>query len=54
VPVIPTLWKKLTQSGKMPYFAERLLKTVVVIGFIAVSSIRLVGNSYSAFLYFRF
>jgi len=54
VPVIPTIWKKLTQSGKMPYFAERLLKTVVVIGFIAVSSIRLVGNSYSAFLYFRF
>ncbi len=54
VPVIPTLWKKLTQSGKMPYFAERILKTVVVVGFIAAASIRLVGNSYSAFLYFRF
>ena len=54
VPVIPTLWKKLTQSGKMPYFAERILKTVVVAGFIAAASIRLVGNSYSAFLYFRF
>ncbi|MBP3293292.1 MAG: MBOAT family protein [Clostridia bacterium] len=54
VPVIPTLWKKLTQSGKMPYIAERLLKTVAVIGFIAAASIRLVGNSYSAFLYFRF
>ena len=54
VPVIPTLWKKFTQSGKMPYFAERILKTVVVVGFITAASIRLVGNSYSAFLYFRF
>ncbi len=54
VPVIPTLWKKLTDTGKMPYFVERILKTVVVVAFIALSSIRLVGDSYSAFLYFRF
>jgi len=38
----------------MPYLAERLLKTVVAVAFIAAASIRLVGNSYSAFLYFRF
>lgn len=53
-PVVPTLWKKITERGMISYSAERILKTVVVAAFIALASIRLVGNSYSAFLYFRF
>lgn len=53
-PVIPTIWNKLMERGAIPYTAERILKTVVVAAFTAIASIRLVGNSYSAFLYFRF
>ena len=54
VPVIPTLWNRLKERGMLPYTAERILKTLVLIAFIALASVRLVGNSYSAFLYFRF
>lgn len=54
VPVIPTLWNKLKERGAIPYTAERILKTVVFAAFVTLASIRLVGNSYSAFLYFRF
>ena len=53
-PVIPTLWNKLRERGAVPYTAERILKTVVTLAFVTLASIRLVGNSYSAFLYFRF
>ena len=53
-PVIPVLWNKLKAHGAVPYTAERILKTLVMIAFVALASIRLVGNSYSAFLYFRF
>jgi hypothetical protein len=54
VPVIPTLWNRLKERGMLPYTAERILKTLVLIAFITLASVRLVGNSYSAFLYFRF
>ncbi len=54
VPGIPTLWNKLKERGAIPYTAERILKTLVLIAFITLASVRLVGNSYSAFLYFRF
>ena len=54
VPVIPTLWNRLKERGMLPYTAERILKTLVLIAFITLVSVRLVGNSYSAFLYFRF
>ena len=53
-PVIPALWNKLKERGAIPYTAERILKTFVMLAFVALASIRLVGNSYSAFLYFRF
>ena len=51
-PVVPTLWKKTGE--KLPYSVQRILKTAVVVVFIAASTVRLVGNSYSPFLYFRF
>ncbi|MGN1345691.1 MAG: MBOAT family O-acyltransferase [Eubacteriales bacterium] len=53
-PVVPTLWKKLAEGGRIPYAAERILKTVVVAASVALATVRLVGNSYSPFLYFRF
>ncbi len=54
VPVIPTIWKKLGERRMISYNTARITKTVVLILLIALSSVRLVGNSYSAFLYFRF
>ena len=52
IPVIPCLWEK--GKTKLPYSAQRVVKTVVIIAFIGLSTVRLVGNSYSPFLYFRF
>ena len=53
-PIIPALWKWLKEHAKISYTAERIIKTVGVIAFVSVSTIRLVGDTYSAFLYFRF
>ena len=52
IPVIPYLWEK--GKTKLPYSAQRVVKTFVIIAFIGLSTVRLVGNSYSPFLYFRF
>ena len=52
IPVFPKLWAKYGE--KIPYPAQRILKTAVVILFVGASTVRLVGNSYSPFLYFRF
>ena len=52
IPVIPRLWDRV--KDKVPYTAERILKTAVVLVLIGASTVRLVGNSYSPFLYFRF
>ncbi len=53
-PIVPYLWNKLTTHVTVPYTVERIIKTAVVIVFIAASSVRLVGDTYSPFLYFRF
>ena len=53
-PVVPFVWNKLKNRELISYPAERILKTVTAAVFIAASTVRLVGNSYSAFLYFRF
>ncbi len=53
-PVVPYLWNKLTSRVAVPYSVERIIKTVVAVVFIAASSVRLVGDTYSPFLYFRF
>ena len=52
IPVFPYVWKRWGE--KIPYTAQRILKTAVVILFVGASTVRLVGNSYSPFLYFRF
>ena len=52
IPVVPWFWKKV--SGKLPYTAERILKTAAVLVLVSASTVRMVGNTYSPFLYFRF
>ena len=51
-PVFHFLWNKF--KDRMPYSAERVIKTAVIVVLTAVSTVRLVGNTYSPFLYFRF
>ena len=53
-PVIPSVFGALKKRNIINYPAERILKTLVVVSFVALATIRLVGNSYTAFLYFRF
>ncbi len=54
VPVVPLLGKLFKEKLHVPYGAERLFKTVIAIVFILTATVRLCGNTYSAFLYFRF
>ena len=53
-PVFPALWNFLTEKCRIPYAAQRILKTVILIVLIGASTVRLVGNSHNPFLYFRF
>jgi len=53
-PVIPAVFHALKKRSLIPYSAERIAKTLVVVAFVALATVRLVGNSYTAFLYFRF
>lgn len=54
IPLVPTIGRIFKDKFHVPYIAERVIKTVVVLVFVSASTIRLVGNSYTAFLYFRF
>lgn len=53
-PIIPALWKAAKERFKISYSAERVIKTVVVTVLISAATVRLVGNTYDPFLYFRF
>jgi len=54
VPVVPFFGRIFKEKLKMPYEAERIFKTVVSLVFILIATVRLCGNTYTAFLYFRF
>ena len=54
MPVFPAFWKFLTEKCRLPYGAQRILKTVILMGLISICTVRLVGNSHNPFLYFRF
>jgi len=54
LPVIPTLWKKVTDSGYITPAAGRIIKTLVALLLICLATIRMAGQTYSPFLYFRF
>jgi len=63
-PVVPALGRQLrrvllfaetkTGAAGMAYTAERIGKTAVIVVLVAICTIMMAGNTYSAFLYFRF
>ncbi len=53
-PVVPALSGMVRDKLHLSYGAERIIKTVCVIAILFVSTVRLAGNTYSPFLYFRF
>ncbi len=53
-PVVPALGRLFSEKLRVPYEAERIFKTVAALAFILTATVRLCGNTYSAFLYFRF
>ena len=53
-PVLKKLSALIQKDKPLPYPVYRAAKTVIVIALVAVCTIRLVGNTYSPFLYFRF
>lgn len=53
-PVFPVIWNKLKEKRVLSYDMNRVIKTVVTVSLIALATVRLAGNSYSPFLYFRF
>lgn len=54
LPVIPKLYQNLKNKFNISTNAERILKTIITISFLLVSTVRMVGNTYNPFLYFRF
>ncbi len=54
VPVVPALAKVAREKLHLSYKAERCIKTAAALAVILVATVRLCGNSYSPFLYFRF
>lgn len=53
-PLAKALVEWLKSKNALPYPVERILKTLVVVAFIAICTVRLAGNTYSPFIYFRF
>ena len=51
-PIVKALSKPVRDD--FPYEYTRVVKTFVIIALVAVSTIKLVGDTYSPFLYFRF
>lgn len=54
VPVVPFLAKLCREKLRLSYEAERIIKTTAAVAVILAATVRLCGNSYSPFLYFRF
>ena len=54
VPVVPFLAELCRKKLRLSYEAERIIKTAAAVMVILAATVRLCGNSYSPFLYFRF
>ncbi len=54
IPIIPAICNAISKRVKIPYAVTRILKTAIVIILITAATVRLVGNTYSPFLYYRF
>jgi len=53
-PVVPAVSGLVRKKLHIPYEAERIIKTAAAVAVIMIATVRLCGNSYSPFLYFRF
>ena len=53
-PVIPWLYGKARAKFHIGTDADRIIKTVAAVAMLTVATVRMVGNTYSPFLYFRF
>ncbi|MBQ4289847.1 MAG: MBOAT family protein [Clostridia bacterium] len=53
-PVIPAIGRRLSRSMELRPAEERIIRTVLAVLLIAFSTVRMVGSTYSPFLYFRF
>ena len=53
-PIVPKIVKTFTQHVKVSYEARRYVMTVVSLALIAVSTVRMIGDTYSPFLYWNF
>ena len=47
-------WLRRTCGNHTAYAIDRIIKTLLVLALIAVCTVRLVGDSYNPFIYFRF
>ena len=54
LPTVPFLYGKLKESVKVTPAAERIVKTLLAVAFIALATVRMAGNTYPPFLYTRF
>ncbi|MBO4769668.1 MAG: MBOAT family protein [Clostridia bacterium] len=53
-PIIPWLYGKARAKFHIGADADRIIKTVAAVAMLTVATVRMVGNTYSPFLYFRF
>lgn len=53
-PLLSFVCRTIADGLRLPYSVIRIIKTIVLVVLIAVSTVRLVGNSYSPFLYYKF
>ncbi len=54
LPIIPSVSAWIEKRLKIPYVLTRIVKTAIVVLIIFLSTVRLVGDTYSPFLYYRF
>ncbi len=54
VPVVPAIAAQVREKVRLSYEGERVIKTVASVLVLLAATVRLCGNSYSPFLYFRF
>ena len=54
IPVMKKFFDKYVEGGQIPYTVARTAKTLIIIALVAICTVRMVGDTYSPFLYFRF
>ena len=54
VPTIPAIYKKIRTALGIGAAGDRIIKTVCALGMFLLATVRMVGQTYSPFMYFRF